>query len=71
MSDKKITIQLHPFELWLVNKWRKKYRYGEITVSISDGIPVRIVRAFANETPQNDLDNNQHGNRNKTDNDQP
>lgn len=54
MENKKYDIQVNSFELWVINKWRKKYRFGEITIVISEGFPIRIRRAFCNETPQDD-----------------
>jgi len=33
---------LHPNEVRLINKWRLKHRYAEITIVTQDGIPVRV-----------------------------
>lgn len=44
-------IKVHPNEEWLINKWREKYRYGEITIIMQDGLPVRIKQAITVEAP--------------------
>ena len=36
-------IDLHPFEMELVKRLRK-YRYGEITIVMKDGLPMRFKR---------------------------
>ena len=55
-SNKIITV--HPYEDWIINLWRKKYRYGEITLIIVDGLPIRLRKAIINETPQDDKSTN-------------
>ena len=45
------TMKVHPHEEWLIKKWREKYRYGEITIIMQDGLPVRIKQSFAVEAP--------------------
>ena len=52
-KNRTISIPLHKYELWLIEKIRK-YRYGELTVIFSDGIPIKIRKTIINETPQND-----------------
>ena len=44
-------IEVHPNEEWLIKIWRKKYRYGEITVIMQDGLPVRIKQTISVEAP--------------------
>ena len=43
-------IDLHPYEIQLIRQLRGKFRFGEITVIMKDGIPFRIKRIteFAN-----------------------
>ena len=53
-TDENNQIKLHPNELWIIRQWRKKYRYGEMTIIINNGIPIRIRRAFINETPDDE-----------------
>lgn len=45
---------LHPNEEWLILRWRNKYRYGEITIIIQDGIPQRIKQCIIGDDPRND-----------------
>ena len=45
---------LHPYEFWAINKWRKEYRYGRITLIIQDGIPQRIESGIVQQAPSDD-----------------
>ena len=52
MENKKTIIMgLHPYEAWLVNRWRHYYRYGEITIITQDGIPIRIKKVITSDKP--------------------
>jgi hypothetical protein len=53
-EKKKINMALHPNEAWLIEMWRTKYRYGEITVIFSAGIPQQIRKAIISEIPPKD-----------------
>ena len=60
---KKIELgQLHPFEAWLLLQFRTKYRFGEITVVIQDGIPQRIKVAVIKADPRDKLNNQEDDN---------
>ncbi len=37
-------VELHPNELQLLNNLRKTFRFGEITIIMRDGLPVRLRR---------------------------
>ena len=37
-------VTLHPNEMQLLKMLRSKFRYGDITIIIQDGVPVRIKR---------------------------
>jgi ribosomal protein S3AE len=56
MMVNKELANLHPNEVALINKWRTKYRYSEITIIIQDGVPLRIKQVVTTET----LTNNKH-----------
>lgn len=44
-NDTEITLEiLHPNELDLIRKIRKNMRFGEITIMVRDGLPVRLKR---------------------------
>ena len=40
---------LHPNEIRLLTKIREDYKYGEITIKIQDGIPLRIEKGMISE----------------------
>jgi len=44
---------LHPNELWLIKKIRQKYRFGEITIIIRNGVPLRIKKGYLDDDPRN------------------
>ncbi len=59
MSKKRIPINkaisdLHPYELWLIKRIREKYRYGEITVKIKKGVPMRIRKGYVDDDPRDE-----------------
>ncbi len=37
-------MELHPTEQALILRIRNKYRFGEITIEVRDGLPDRIVK---------------------------
>jgi len=43
-QNKKVAMQLHPAEAWLINQIRNKYRWGEILLETRDGLPSRVGR---------------------------
>ena len=50
-------IKLHSNEVWLIKKWRNKYRFGEITITIQNGVPQRIKKVIFNEDPRDEIEN--------------
>ena len=48
--------KLHQREEWLINQIRNKYKYGEITVVIQDGIPQYIRKGFVNDRPEDNYE---------------
>ena len=44
-------MKVHPNEEWLIKLWREKYRFGEFTVVMHDGIPQRTKLNVAMEAP--------------------
>lgn len=48
-------IDLHPFEMELLRNLRTKFRFGDITITMKDGLPFRIKRI----TEYADLDTKQ------------
>lgn len=43
---RKITMELHPNEVELIEFIRKRFRFGAITVITQDGIPLRIEKTI-------------------------
>jgi len=43
-NDTTIIIELHPCEIQLIRSLRNNWRYGEVTIIIRDGIPIRLKR---------------------------
>lgn len=43
-NDTTIIIELHPNEIQLIKSLRKNWRYGEVTIIVRDGVPVRLKR---------------------------
>lgn len=39
--------KLHPKERGLIKRLRRDYRYGEVTIEMRDGVPVRIAEAVS------------------------
>ncbi len=37
-------IDLHPYEMQLLRHLRTKFRYGEVTILMRDGLPFRLKR---------------------------
>lgn len=37
-------LELHPTELQLINNLRTKFRFGEVTIIMRDGLPFRLRR---------------------------
>ena len=36
--------ELHPSEMKLINRLRTRFRYGEVTILMKDGLPFRLRR---------------------------
>ena len=54
MEDKqkiKKKMELHPNEIFVIECWRKKYRFGEITIKIHEGIPQVLEKIRIKEYP--------------------
>ncbi len=49
-SDKMQSMELHEFEVCFINKMRGKYRFGELTIVVQDGLPIRIKKAEFRES---------------------
>lgn len=47
--EKNITKQVSELENFVIDRWRKKYRFGEITLKIFEGEPQCIVKAVFND----------------------
>jgi hypothetical protein len=41
-KPQRITMELHPAEALLIQKIRAKYPFGELTIKLKDGLPLRI-----------------------------
>ncbi len=41
--------KLHPKERGLIKRLRQDYRYGEVTIEMRGGVPVRIAEAISYE----------------------
>lgn len=52
-NHKEITIEslgkLHPKELQLIYWIRNRFKFGEITLKVRDGLPERILKAFESQ----------------------
>ena len=51
-NERLIHIEVSPNELWIVRRWRKKYRFGHITISIHNGIPQGIEKVVLRDYPE-------------------
>jgi len=45
------TLMLHPNEVFVIECWRKKYRFGELTIKIHEGIPQLVEKVRIKEYP--------------------
>jgi hypothetical protein len=43
-SDSTVIIELHPCEIQLIRALRNNWRFGEVTIIVREGIPVRLKR---------------------------
>ena len=50
-EKRKIKMELNPNEAWVVEKWRKQYRFGTIEIKIHEGIPQFIEKVRIKEYP--------------------
>lgn len=52
-DNDKYTIKMlvHPNEKWVIDKWRKQYRFGTIEIKINEGVPVLIEKVRIKELP--------------------
>jgi hypothetical protein len=39
-------LEMNPFEMELIHSIRNRWRFGEITIIVKDGVPVRLKRVF-------------------------
>ena len=44
-------MELSPNEAWVVECWRKKYRFGMIEIKMHEGIPVLLEKIRIKEYP--------------------
>jgi len=44
-DDTTVIIELHPYEINLLNAMRNKFKFGKLEVLVRDGLPMRIERA--------------------------
>lgn len=49
-------VSLHQQEVWLLKALRRKLRFGEVTILVRDGLPVRLKRVTEVLSPQDALD---------------
>ena len=45
---------LHPYEIFMIRRWRDKYRFGEMTIIVQEGIPLRIRKSIINDDPRDE-----------------
>lgn len=53
-EEKKITMELNKNEAFIIRRWREKYRFGEITIKVHEGIPQGIEKVILKDYPQKD-----------------
>jgi hypothetical protein len=46
-------LELHPNEMQLIQRLRKSLRFGEMTITMRDGLPVKITRIIEIENLNN------------------
>jgi len=44
-------MELSPKEVFIIQRWRKKYRFGEIIIKIHEGIPQGIEKIILKDYP--------------------
>lgn len=49
-------LELHPYEVELVHSLRNRFRFGEITILMHDGLPVRWKRITEFGEPKRKID---------------
>ena len=54
-KTKTMMMSLHPKEVWLIERWRKRYRFGEITIKMHEGIPQGITKSSLRDYPPKEL----------------
>ena len=47
----KITIEVNSNEKWVIELWRKKYRFGVLEIKIHEGVPVSAEKIRIKELP--------------------
>ena len=50
-AKRKIKMELHPNEAWVIGRWRKYYRFGTIEIKMSEGLPQFIEKVRIREYP--------------------
>ena len=43
-NDTTVIIELHQYEMELIKMLRSKYRFGDVTIKMQDGLPQYLVR---------------------------
>ncbi len=43
-DDTTVIIELHPQEMELIRNLRTRFRFGEVTIIMQDGVPLRLKR---------------------------
>lgn len=51
-QTRKIQMELHPNEVFIIERWRKKYRFGELIIKVHEGIPQGIEKITFKDYPQ-------------------
>jgi hypothetical protein len=50
-NDTTVIIELHPNEIYLIRSLRTKFRFGEVTIMMRDGLPMRWKRITEFDQP--------------------
>ena len=54
-NDTTIVFEIHPFEMDLIKSLRTKFRFGEITIVMKDGLPIRWKRITEFDSPGQEI----------------
>lgn len=50
-NERSVVLTLTDREKWLIIAIRERFRFGDVTIVMRDGVPQRIKRAFETEDP--------------------